>query len=87
VEDIIAIIFVFGGLTTVAISFSPLGKAFADRIRLGKSAPEPEVDHMIYDEVDRLRVELDEFRERLEFSERLLASSRESAESKGEGGA
>ena len=78
-EDIIAIIFVFGGLTSVAISFSPLGKAIADRIRFGKTAPEPELDHALYDEVDRLRLEMDEMRDRLEFNERLLASAKHEA--------
>jgi hypothetical protein len=77
VEDIIAIIFIFGGLTTVGISFSPLGRAIADRIRFGKTAPELEVDHALYDEVDRIRLEMEEVRERLDFNERLLASARD----------
>ena len=32
-EDILAIILIFGGGTTIAISFSPVGKAIAERIR------------------------------------------------------
>lgn len=33
VEGILAIIFLFGGGTAVALGFSPVGRAFADRIR------------------------------------------------------
>jgi hypothetical protein len=74
VEEILAITFIFGGGTLIAISFSPLGRAIADRIRYGKSIPEAEPDHALYDEVDRMRLEMDEVRERLDFNERLLAA-------------
>ena len=44
-EDILAITFIFGGGTLVLLSFSPLGKAFAERIRHGKQPlPAPEID-------------------------------------------
>ena len=44
-EDILAIIFLFGGGTLVILSFSPLGKALAERIRQGKQAlPAAEID-------------------------------------------
>jgi hypothetical protein len=73
-EDILAITFIFGGGTLILLAFSPVGKAFADRIRFGRqSLPAPEVDGALYDEVDRLRGELNEMHERLDFAERLLA--------------
>jgi hypothetical protein len=74
VEDILAIIFLFGGGTTVLLAFSPVGKAWAERIRHGKQPlAAPEVDEALYDEVDRLRIEVSEMQERLDFAERLLA--------------
>jgi len=86
VEDILAITFIFGGGTLVLLSFSPLGKALAARIRHGKVAlPAPEVDEALYDEVDRLRHELNEVHERLDFAERLLADGRNGAAKPAEG--
>jgi hypothetical protein len=73
-EDILAITFLFGGGTLVFLSFSPLGKALAERLRHGKQAlPPPAVDDAVYDELDRLRIEMNEVHERLDFAERLLA--------------
>lgn len=71
-EGILAIIFLFGGGALVGISFSPVGKAVAARIRgdaAGPSGPDPE----ILAELDGLRHELTEVQERLDFAERLLA--------------
>ncbi len=60
------------------LSFSPLGKALAERLRHGKQPlPAPEIDEGLYDEVDRLRVEVSEIHERLDFAERLLARGSE----------
>ena len=85
-EDILAIIFLFGGGTTVLLAFSPVGKALAERLRHGKvPLPGPEVDEALYDEVDRLRVEVSEIHERLDFAERLLAER--STDVRGGGGA
>ena len=76
-EDIVAIIFLFGGGTVVLLSFSPLGKALAERIRHGKQPlPAPEVDTALYEEVDHIRAELSEIHERLDFTERLLANEK-----------
>jgi hypothetical protein len=82
VEDILAIIFIFGGGTAVLLSFSPLGKALAERIRHGKQplAP-PDPDPALYDELDRVRLELNEIHERLDFAERLLTDGRTPGES------
>ena len=74
-EDIIAILCIFGGGTLIVLSFSPVGKAFADRLRHGpQPLPAIEPDPAIYDELDRLRGDVSELHERLEFTERLLAS-------------
>ena len=73
-EDILAIILIFGGATAVGLSFSPLGRAFAERIRYGRQTlPPVEVDESLYEEVDRLRLEVGELHERVDFTERLLA--------------
>jgi hypothetical protein len=75
VEDILAITFLFGGGTLVLLSFSPVGRALAERLRHGKAPlAAPEVDEALYDEVDRLRIEVGEIHERLDFAERLLAN-------------
>lgn len=78
-EDILAIVLIFGGGTLIAISFSPIGRAIAERIRGGGaqgSLPDPQ----IYDELDRMRQELGELHERVDFTERLLAEKREGRE-------
>lgn len=75
-EDIIAILCIFGGGTLIVLSFSPVGKAFADRLRHGpQPLPAIEPDPAIYDELDRLRSDVSELHERLEFTERLLAKA------------
>lgn len=88
-EDILAITFLFGGGTLVLLSFSPVGKALAERLRHGRvPLPAPEVDDALYDEVDRLRVEVSEIHERLDFAERLLADRSQAdrdAAARGEG--
>jgi hypothetical protein len=77
VEDILAITFIFGGGTLVLLSFSPLGKAFAERIRHGKQPlPAPEIDPALFEELDQVRAELTEIHERLDFTERLLANEK-----------
>jgi len=74
VEDILAIVFIFGGMAVVGLSFSPLGRAVADRLRHGKvPVAAPEVDPALYEELDHMRAEISEMQERLDFAERLLA--------------
>ncbi|MDH4131854.1 MAG: hypothetical protein OEW17_08465 [Gemmatimonadota bacterium] len=77
-EDILAILLIFGGGTAVAISFSPVGRAIADRIR--HRAPLPEQDPAVYEELERLRAEMIEVHERLDFTERLLARGSDQAQ-------
>lgn len=74
-EEILAIILIFGGGTAVAMSFSPVGKAMAARIRGGGPGAEPHPE--ILEELDQLRHELTEVQERLDFTERLLADKRQ----------
>ncbi len=76
-EDILALLLIFGGGTLIAISFSPVGRAIADRIR-GHSTQEG--DPQVYEELERVRGELAELHERMDFAERLLSRSREAGQ-------
>lgn len=80
-EDILAITFLFGGGSLFLLAISPVGKAIADRIRFGQQArPTQPLDEGVYDELDRLRIEMNEVHERLDFAERLLAEKSSSEE-------
>ncbi|MGH7538876.1 MAG: hypothetical protein ACREMF_09590 [Gemmatimonadales bacterium] len=84
-EGILAILLIFGGGTAVALGFSPIGRAVADRIR-GKHAL-PETDELraelaehrdaLAEEIQHVRQEVAELAERLDFAERLLAQHRD----------
>lgn len=75
-EGVLAIIFIFGGGTLFLLSVSPVGKAYAERIRRqGGAGGEP--DPQLLAEVDALRAEVAELHERVDFAERLLAQRRE----------
>ena len=76
VEGILAILLIFGGGTVIAVSFSPIGRAIAERIR-GRAEVAPEPDPAVYEELERMRGELAELQERVDFTERLLAKGRE----------
>jgi len=84
VEAVLAIIFLFGGGTMVALGFSPVGRAFADRIRGKHGLPEAEdlraeigeQHEAVVEELQQVRRELAEVAERLDFAERLLAQRR-----------
>ncbi len=81
-EDILAIIFIFGGGTLAVIAYSPVGKALAARIRgetPGAMTALQGTDPAVLEELDRLRAELSEVHERLDFTERLVASRTEPA--------
>jgi len=77
-EDILAIVLIFGGGTLIAISFSPIGRAIAERIRGGGGRAEP--DPQVYEELDRMRQEMSELHERVDFTVRLLAAKRDGHE-------
>jgi hypothetical protein len=72
VEGILAIILIFGGGTLFLLSISPVGKAFADRLR-GNAGPMQ--DPELLAEVDALRQEVAELHERVDFAERILLKS------------
>ncbi len=84
-EDILAIVFIFGGGSIFLLAMSPIGRAIADRIRGGAGAGAAEetvrrlheTQQAILDDLDGVRQELGEVQERLDFTERLLAQQRE----------
>jgi hypothetical protein len=81
-EDILALLLIFGGGTLVAISFSPVGRAIADRIR-GRA--QAQADPAVFEELERLRSEMTELHERVDFTERMLAQAREREQLPGAG--
>ena len=72
-QNVLAVIFIFGGGSLFLLAVSPVGRAFADRLRHG---PQPlgggDPDPAIYEELDRLRKDATELQERLDFAERML---------------
>lgn len=72
-EDILAITLLFGGATIVALSFSQVGRAIADRIRGRIDEPDPQV----LEELERMRIEMAEMQERLDFAERMISQQKE----------
>lgn len=84
IEGILAIVLIFGGGALIAISFSPLGRAVADRIRGRSAAGADEMRAELAEHRDALQTELEtvhrelgELSERMDFAERLLAQKRE----------
>jgi hypothetical protein len=83
VEDILAIVLIFGGGTVVALAMSPIGRAIAARISGGGAAPPADVRRVleshqsVLDEVEGLRRDIAELQERVDFTERMLARQRE----------
>jgi len=84
-EDILAMILIFGGGACIAMAFSPIGRAVAERIR-GKSASAGGEDgraelaehkEALDQELEAVRREVAELAERMDFAERLLARNRE----------
>lgn len=76
VEGVLAIALIFGGGTLFLLSISPIGKAFAERIRSRTHEPAPP-DPQLLAELDDLRGQVSELHERMDFAERLLADKRE----------
>ena len=84
-EDILVILFLFGGGSVFLLAISPIGRAIADRIRggrVGGGAPQETVQRLqetqqaILDDLEGVRQELGEVQERLDFTERLRAQQR-----------
>lgn len=84
-QEILAIVLIFGGGAMFLLAISPIGRAVADRIRSGASAAVgdesvrrlQESQQAILDDLEAVRQELGEVQERLDFTERLLAQQRE----------
>ena len=82
-EDILAVVFLFGGGTLFLLSISPIGRAFADRIRArgqgGGDVRSELVEHKeaLERELEAVRREVAELAERVDFTERLLAKQSE----------
>ena len=77
-EDILAIVMVFGTGMVGLIAFSPIGKAIAERLR-GRHAdalPSEEIDDLRA-QIGSMQEQLSELAERQDFAERLLAQQRE----------
>lgn len=70
------VLIVFGGGMIMLLSKTEIGRAVIDRIR-GGGAVAGGTDPMLVEEVERLRGEVAELQERMEFTERLLARQRE----------
>ncbi|HEV8304214.1 MAG TPA: hypothetical protein VGQ25_04595 [Gemmatimonadales bacterium] len=66
-----------GGFFAWMISLSPVGKAYADKVRGKGGASEAAGDHEeVLEAVERLRREVAELAERVDFTERLLGQQR-----------
>ena len=77
-EGVLAIIFLFGGGALVGISYSPVGRAIAERLRGKRLDDEPSEELLeLRDQVASLQPQAYEQAERLDFAERLLAQARE----------
>ena len=77
-EDILALVLIFGGGTVIALGFSPIGRAIGERIR-GRAQPAGDATQLssVLDELEHVRRELAELQERMDFAERLLAKNRD----------
>ncbi len=83
-EDILAIIVIFGGGTAFLLAISPIGRAIAHRIRGGgeagsdKTLEELRDSQMaVLEDLDVLKQEVNELQERLDFTDRMLAKHRQ----------
>lgn len=77
-EGVLFIIIVFGGGMAVILSKTEIGRAISDRIRGVK--PDLSQDPALLEEIDRLKADVSELQERMDFAERLLASKREAGQ-------
>jgi uncharacterized protein YbjT (DUF2867 family) len=75
-EDIVAIVMVFGTGMLAVVAFSPIGRAIAARLRGPAELPSEEVDEL-REQVATLQQQVGELAERQDFTERLLAQARE----------
>ena len=82
-EGVLFILIFFGGGMLFLLSRTEIGHAIADRIR--GMGSQPQLDPALVEEIDRLRGDVAELQERMDFTERLLAKSREAGQLPGGG--
>jgi hypothetical protein len=77
--DLIAFIALLATLGSVFVAFSPIGRAFAERLRGRPRDPGLDTGEVeaLRDELQGVRRQLDELAERQDFTERMLARARE----------
>lgn len=77
-EEIVAIVMVFGTGMLGVIAFSPIGKAIAERLR-GHKAELPATEELddLRDHLQSLQQQVGELAERQDFTERMLAQARD----------
>lgn len=82
-EDVLAILLIFGTGGAFLLSISPIGRAIAARIKSGATADAEELRELhetvqdLLEENRAIREELTEVQERVDFTERMLSSGRE----------
>jgi len=78
-EDILALfipIVAVGGFFAWMIALSPVGKAFAERLKHGPATGGTSEDHAeLVESVEQLRREVAELAERVDFTERLIGQN------------
>ncbi len=81
-EDILALfipIVAVGGFFAWMIALSPVGRAYAERLKHGPAAGGTTEDHAeLVETVEQLRREVAELAERVDFTERLLGQNQAS---------
>ncbi len=86
-EDLLAIVLIFGSAGLFMLAISPIGRAIAHRIRGGgrggEAGPAKTLEELrdsqiaVLEDLDALRQEVNDLQERLDFTERMLAKHRE----------
>ena len=79
-EDILALfipIVAVGGFFAWMIALSPVGKAYAERLKAGSAGSGTAEDHAeLVESVEQLRREVAELAERVDFTERLIGQGK-----------
>ena len=66
-----------GGFFTWMIALSPVGRAYAEKLRGQAGGMSSEAAEQLHQAVEDLRQEVTELSERVDFTERMLAQARE----------
>lgn len=82
-EEVLAVVLIFGGGTAFLLAISPVGRAIADRIRSAAPSSDEalrqisETQQTILEDLEAIRQDVTELQERVDFTERLLTQQRE----------